>query len=386
MLSISQNTQSSSNLVKEVLELVNRPNSIAQVCAKYSQSLQRPNLSVAYKDITFYIYRAKSAESQHWISSNIARLVLLTRLSYHSYHRHILLVDDLDLKSEIVLVRIDDKQTEDSKHIPSTSYLSLRLIPATGQPQLNEDLRYFEYVTDQQTRPLNDLLNHALGIDSTTIHGQEKLFSISRLGSVRPYNQYHVVKNKIRGLSMGFWLAVHMLMTLIDNGQRSRCFITSMYGNKIHEKVSSLPFEVTPSIEFTPLEKFFGLTDVKVRLRRDSHSINALKYGYPTGFLDILSLAQLLKRLVCEQILTTDILDEYISESTESFFARPNIRQITRLGELFTTNGSIKGCKISGEQLRQLIDDEVAEGQILRIASWENLQSALTNMVDNLTQ
>ena len=118
----------------------------------------------------------------------------------------------------------------------------------------------------------------------------------------------------------------------------------------------------------------------------DSHKIKIdrkiISYKYPTYFFKTKQLLSLLKDLVQDNLLSDNSFKHYtgldiplheLVDSCKCDYVLM-LKKINKLGKMLTESGKIKYAKISGPELRSMVDDFVDDGpelKIMMLSDWE---------------
>lgn len=316
------------------------------------KNLPEPNLKIEYGNASLEIYEAKTLYNQKWNNLVLKRITEKARKSYYKYGGARELLDKYDKKAAIYLCRAvyfhNSKQIEE--------WLSVRMVPGDG---------YFSGVGEIELyndngQPLVNLLCDKLDCNIDQLWSY--IYSDSRMCGIPPYV---VTKNKIipnpakRRRFTPICFALMQIQFMCDYPDTNFKYVSAIINPHILNNVVS--FKLNNKIigpYFEPAEKILKLpSNSNIQIDRNIYS-----YKYPTYWLDTQELNSLIKNLIKKNKITKNTLEYYFKTSKlESVFGNADI------SKMLTEEGKIYGSKLTGNELRKLVDKYVSDLPSLKI-------------------
>ncbi len=336
----------------------------------------------------FEIYLAKKLFKPQWDDQILRRLVVEARKTYKEYYgddiNEINLYDD---KSAVYLVCTSyNYRNPQGKEFPVKEWFSLRFIPATGEPTMNEDLNFYIFNDDLKKYSLLEIfrqrLKPFLKLSDTQI--MERLITLSRFCAIRPYpslNGNEGLKNN-KHSTISFALMNRQFLLDIVNMRLNIQFMTCQVHTHMSDKL--LTYSANKQIRsfpFTHAYKQLDLLPNFIRISRNKKGVYA--YKFPGYFLSLKNLVNTLEFLSQQNKLPINIIKEYLDKEIDfiKILNNPKIYHFRKMGELFTKNGKIPGTNLTGEELRNLLDKNVEDGPTLRIMEIESWKKGVEDMI-----
>ncbi len=341
---------------------------------KLREKLPRPVSTDNIGSILFDIYKAKNLFEPDWQSETMRKLVLTSRSSYYKWG-DIQLLDDDDRKAAIYLINVSYPASPPGIHDSQIidEWLSYRFIPASGEPRAIEELALFvcngEPVLDAARRiffrPKSD---HA-----------DFIINSSRLCGVLPFfrestgdeGHWGKLPTKHRSAALSFALINDWFLRECLKKNAPFRYLFDIIQDEIIVRVLSIhKGEGMISPVFRPAYSVLGLPKRAVRLDREA--LRRYVYRFPLYFLDNEALFTVLKRLMSAGKLTRTSLEYHLENNEavahflsdgESYAKKP----LQNLDKLFTIDGPIKGSQITGEELRETLNNEVGDNPGLNL-------------------
>jgi len=298
----------------------------------------------------FEVYRVKSLGDHFWRDPLLKELLIKTRDSYRRYGVRTSL-DQYDVKAAIYLVRVMYHSEEMATRVEE--WISVRVVPGNGNPLGAGELEIYFY----EGKRMDYWVRKKLGCGQKVFWS--RVLSNSRMCGIRPFvsgasdkgetnyrlgHKYTAVCNAI--ISTQF---------IIDTNYLFPGVITGILRDDLHEKGLRVSFGSEEAIPtFTKAHEFLGIPQDAVKLNRGTYA-----YEFPSYWLDVAQLINLLERLQREDRISEEGLEYYLRGSLPS--------NLNNLGALLTVAGTIHASKMTGEELRALVDEHVQEKPSLRI-------------------
>jgi len=335
----------------------------------------------------FRVYRVKSIIDPTWKNDALYELLLSMRSSYYVYGERPPL-DYFDSKSAIYAVRVNYPYKPDlGKDSPTMEeWLSIRLVPGIGMPIGAAELDFFRY----EGKLVSDIVQKSLCRPDESY--TEIFPGCSRMCGIEP----HFIQEKdmppgtilsSRHKHSAICYALMSLHMLEDDLKHTPArYITGVIINRFVE--STLTIEVAGNkfpIAFTPAHKILNVEDPRL-IKLDRRSRNLYAYHYPSYFFDAYQLLDFLKWMIDEGKITQDTLHYYFGEDFDVETALKEkgmvlVKRLKYLWKLLTAQGDVVGSKLTGEELRNLVDERVPDGPELKITPLEELEKSVETML-----
>ncbi|MBI3305343.1 hypothetical protein HYZ80_03435 [Candidatus Parcubacteria bacterium] len=293
----------------------------------------------------FEIYRARSWYSR-WHDPVLEQIVLLARDAYRLYGKRPTL-DSYDEKAAIYLVRATYPWSAEPRET-AQEWLCIRLVPGSGQPLgVGEPEIYFS-----GGRSFDQWLQERLVVAGESFW--KYVVSSSRMCAVRPYleatGQELGSRNRYTAISFSL-IHAQFLLDYPLALHPYRC-ITAIIRPELIAKsltVRKDGREFRPT--FCPARKFFGLSSAaEISLDRSVYT-----YRFPSYWLDVPQLTTCLEELLAKGDLSRQSLEHYVGAEWGTAISWQ------RLGDLLLVDGQIFGSRMTGSDLRAIIDARVRD-------------------------
>lgn len=349
--------------------------SVTQV-RSLARMLPGPLAVYTSKEARFEVYKAKDILNPFWRDPTVKTLLLGARSSYSRYGNRFPL-DDYDKKAAIYLVRASYTHATEPSITTVEEWLSVRMAPGNGDPRGGGELEMYFH----QGKPMDFWLQQRF-FPKEGVGFWNYVVSSSRMCGIHP----HVVSQPSRGRELVIELgpkhrytaacfAIIHAQFLVDYpmSEFPYQYITAIIREDLKQKalrISKREENFWPT--FTPAYEILGLKDrSEVKLNRSEYA-----YEYPSYWLDISQLLDLLRLLLSEGRLKKTSLKRYLRFSLEKREAMVN------LGALLTAHGPIAGSEITGAELRELVDEEVEDVPELKITKTEDWNRGILRLLD----
>lgn len=352
-----------------------------------------PEPSYVYKkdDVVFSVYKVKDYFNEKWLDEKLKRLVFKLRGTFLRYG-NVPLFDEYDRKSAVYLVKASSSiDTSDGKKIICDEWISVRFVPSDGEPNLSEDLD----VCLIKDKTFFDFFDNDPSINKK--YHSKNIVTISRLCGMKNVNF-----NSVKSENISF---PNKLQYTTD----SFAVLCDVFLNEIEEK--KLPFQlVTCLMRPDFVKKFmiendnddvikFPLTLAKDFLKLPGNHIKIdrkyLSYRYPGYFLKGEHLLNFLHKLIREKRISIISLKKYLGHDFDinmlnKIFYRSKLKflnKLSKLGDLLSVEGVIEGSTLTGDELRKILDKEVADAPnlyLMDIPEWnKDIKLLLKNLKIN---
>lgn len=321
----------------------------------------------SYHPISADIYLVKNMFSDRWENEVLTKLLLHARGSFYIYSE-LPPLDIYDLKSQIYLTRIRYNDFEE--------WVSVKFIPYYGYPLKFRDIEMFEY----RRKTIEYWIKKRL-LDTAKLDW-DSVVSGSGLCGIEPFSDTNnFISPKLLYTSLAFALMVAQFMK--SYGTPPPAYLIVQAPEEFVENV--LTFQ-TQNKTFPPNFTLASVTlSIKkknqVKLRRD----NSLIYDRPTYFFNRKILFELLRTVIEKNILTSKTFEYYMGNPALADELLKNkvvtASKFSKLGKIFTANGTIYGSKITGDELRNMLK-KVPDGPQLRIIKVKDLLLSFQKMLD----
>lgn len=332
---------------------------------------------LGFKDCVVETYRVKVASKMPFRNTPLGKILDIARRSSRVYGRRPL-YDKLDEKAAIYIARAVYPDFEE--------WLSYRLVPFFGEPQGAGELNLFEGRGMDSVQPgstVEDMVRRKI-FNGDKNFGNN-VWATSRMCGIRPYQisssgtivtmpkhkysalcyaaiSYHMYEDYLRGLGVKYTSGIILnkfiesALTVTINGKR--------YGAL-----------------FTPATTSLGVQPGSITVNRKNYG--PYVYGFPGYWLNFQKLVKELRLLLEANHLTEACFKHYLgikkpfAAILDSGRSTMEIMAVLhKLGNLLTVSGKLEHCsEMTGENLRQLIDDRVSDGPELKITNVEEIQN-----------
>jgi len=337
--------------------------------------------------ILFQVYRAKQLHTPKWSSTILKSLVMRARKSYMRYGP-VAEEDAYDVKSAIYLTRAVYTQMYFSDLYPVEEWLSMRFVPADGLPQYTEDLIFclcdnavlVDWLLTSNLNVTKDITNHIL--------------TMSRICSIPPYiiegaqDNSMVLPEKLKYPGISFALMNKQFLDDCRSESKEYTYITGLFHDKLINNILTIVMNGGRKIPFfRPAYDLLGFEDQsRIKLNRSLFFI----YEFSGYFLKTKQLYNLLVNLMRKGSLTANTFTHYIQniKHIEQYMNDiDSFKQIMpKIGALLTTQGPLYGAKLTGEQLRRIIDEKVDDGPTLRMMKIDEWQKDIRTYLRNISK
>ena len=330
------------------------------------------------------VYRAKEPFTAVWASQALNAIVGIARQSFWRYG-DVPLFDEYDRKALVYAIRAAYPRDPDG-HL-CEEWISVRFIPAYGEPVSTEDLENLHW-RGQTLRSL--LTDHFTGSEDSAM---KSVVTISRLSAVSPYASSSGVvfetEGKLRYTALALTAALQTFFT-IDAGRFPEFkFLTALFRPEITEKLRLGAAAVAEErLEFPTAHETLGLDPAEpMRINR-----SLLAYRFPGYFLSLPDLLRFLEDLSLSGRLPEPVIDSishlgYPLEELKKACAvsASSVLYATRgLGRLLTWQGPIPGANLTGEELRDMLAATVGDGPTLRVMEQETFRKHVAGLIGRL--
>lgn len=369
---------------------------------KLVSSLPANDKKVLLGNNTFQIYCAKELFQDAWTHPTLHRLVLEARKTYQEIYGDIDLLDKYDKKSAIYLIRVTYPfSISHNKSIEVEEWFSLRFVPAAHTPVSNEDLNFYMYKNGSKKLPVWEyIVKHFLTRNERNHKSILREFiALSRFCAIRPYatdakNQRKLdlynqkvknpLKNKFSGISFAlmneqfFSMAVEQdLPFTYVTAQLNQSMINTILSYKTASQIISLPF-----IKATDALKLKA--DETIVLNRNKHDIPV--FLYPGYFLNKEELSHVFTECVTTGVLSEATFMKYLPKDVQlsDVIAKPRMIHFQKAGKLLSMKGAIHHDKITGEDLRRIVNERVSDGPSLYIMQRPEWQKGIRTFLSTV--
>jgi len=338
-----------------------------------TKQLPEPISTCIIGEALFDLYKAKDLYSEDWNDPALYEFLLEARKSYYVYDTGRPIFDEYEPKSAVYLVRaIYPLSVSGTDHLVE-EWLSYRFIPYEGNPLGAGEMDLFLYKRKRVDywlpkllfKGYRDFLKH-------TITG-------SRMCGIHPYFQIgegefdsgFKLPQKHRYTALCHALMHDQFWNECEDSGLVFKYFSIIVPDEIVRKMLSIEVDGRKvSVELTPAYKALGARgpeDVKL----DRYTQDLFAYRFPTYFLNLRQLANVLKRLVAEGRLSDSTIQHYMNADMtldallES--GKPLRTLLGGAGNMLTENGRLRGSTLTGSELRKIADIEVDDDPELKI-------------------
>lgn len=338
---------------------------------------------------TYRVYLIKPPHNPKWIDDTLYELLLSMRGSYYIYGDRPPL-DEFDAKSAIYAVQVDYPYRQESDSPIIEEWLSIRLVPSTNLPLGATELDFFRY----RGVRIADIVQETLCRPGE--HYTEIFPGCSRMCGIEPY--FVRKQDEKLGISLSprhahsavcyALMSLHMLDDYLKNTPAR--YITGVIINRFVE--STLTVQIGNQkypIAFTPASQILSIDNPQL-IKLDRRSRELYAYHYPAYFFSAYHLLSFLKQTLDEGKISQVTLNCYLGEDfdLETTLKEKGMILVERLkylSRLLTVQGEVVGSKLTGEEIRNLVDEGVPDGPELKITSLEELKKSVEAML-HITQ
>lgn len=356
----------------------------------FLETLPEPIEKYQKNDIYFSVYKAKDYFEDKWVDEKLKKIVLKLRGTFLRYG-DVPLLDQYDKKSSIYLVKAHNiMETADEREIVCDEWLSVRFVPAEGEPSLSEDLD----VCKINNLPFVTALKQPT-FKNKKSYEVEDIVTISRLCGMKNVNfdnkniDNFVMPNKLHYTQYSFAVLCNTFLHDIEKNKLPFKLVTCLMRPDFVKKFMILNNEDNNVIKF-PLklaENFLGLSKNSVTIDR-----NILSYKYPGYFFRSAQLLKFLHKIIRDKKISITSLKRYLGkdfdiEILNKMFYKSKLEFLNKifgLGDLFSVKGKIPGSTITGEELRDMLDKEVGDAPnmyLMDVRLWnENIRNLMKDL------
>ncbi|TSC83753.1 MAG: hypothetical protein G01um101413_893 [Parcubacteria group bacterium Gr01-1014_13] len=298
--------------------------------------------------VIFRIYKAKNLYQPSWNNAVLKKITKLARQSYLRYGR-VPLIDEYDKNAAIFLCRSSFGKLEE--------WLCLRFVPGNTDTHLLEDLNQYVY----NGKTIVNIIKNKLVFRDNDL--QTKLVAISRLCGIAPKNS--AMKHTAQAFALinkEFFSETHF------------SYFLGVFRPEVLKKI--LRFSSRFSLSFPDAYKTLKCRPEQVYLDRSWSA-----YHFPGYFLNASQLLKSLQKLIEEKKLNIVFIKKYAKNYNPEIKKTANYMEILNMiygiNAVLLWKGKIPGSKITGEELRALLDRSVADGSKLKIISAANWKKQL---------
>ncbi len=307
---------------------------------------------ITFGGVSFQVEHAKLASAEGWISERLRRKVYKARRSYLRYGK-VPITDRDDRKSDIFLVRASmNKQGK-----PWEEWMCVRFIQESDL-NLDEAARLLQCNVDDEAFLKVFHEEEALGPCKVAI--------VSRICGI-PASPKSSPEGEPARLSYTPWLfalAVNEFFNQVKAPKEEQLLV-GIFRDELVEKGLTTRKGGRQVPSFLEVKHMLGGAKNSARIDR---SVSA--YSFPLYFLDMKELLSLLRLIMLSGDIPKTTLAKYVggSENADRILVGKEVpaSSFSNLGILLGQKGRIKGARLSGEQLRSLIDAKVTDGPALR--------------------
>src|SRR3989339_40632 len=346
-----------------------------------SLSLPVADESYDWQGVKFDIYLAKKFYSEQWENEPLRALVLKCRESFHRYGK-VAVEDGYDNKSLVSIVGVS--YLVDERLVKE--WLTIRLVPAQGEPVLSEDLQV-EFLDQKK---LFDLIKEKLFYNQE--NSAQRLFTISRFCGIAPYYQDNFQpvsdQKKIKFTALSFVLLCKFSLKFIDLTDK-HVYITAMFHHNIFERVIYL--------KHNDQQAYLELPDTHETLSVNPESLRSFFPGdvvfrHPTYFFKIKELILWVKKMLAEGKINSDTLQLFLKTEIDWDNAQRQlldnklalVNQLSSLGDLLSGDELLANSSCNRKQLRQLLEEEVPKSLILKLIYQSDLERRVEKFLTDL--
>lgn len=303
---------------------------------------------------------------EKWENEELRNLVHSARCSYKQYG-DLPLEDAYDNKAGIYIARAQGRSPMSSKE-EAIEWLSLRFISNFGTPESTEDLdnTHLDHVS------IKDIVSKCLH-DSIHQHPHpQEVISLSRLCGISSYAYSNIQRKagvgsrreKLHWTALSF--AIMNLVFLRDYKRIQNVkYISALLRPELLQKLLYLKLDdKSHQIHIEPAEKTLKFQQ-KIKLKRSE-----LFYKYPGYYLNVEQLLGVIGDLLRQGQFSEETIRHYFGCESKEIFQQysttyDRLLKLRNLGNLLTEPNFIYKAKISGNTLRDIINERVDDGPSL---------------------
>lgn len=330
--------------------------------------------------VEWKIYLAKDFFVPNWKDEAVRKVVLECRKSFRRYGE-IHLEDEFDIKSLVLLIQVNF----DIDGTPQQEFFSLRLVPASGEPFLTEDLK----ITFLDGKNLYEIMRERLSFGQSQV--EENIFTISRFcgfSLVGRSNTDIYQSQKLRFTTISLvlmWLfALNNLSKMAES-----TYLTAMFNQDIFNKLSRCKFNNRESDLFLPeiSETMAGSSDFfKI------FSPGPVAFHYPTYFFHLPQLVSWLKKIMIEKKITIDTIKHFLQMEIdwvqlEEYLLSNKIaviKKLSGLGKMLNSTEALPGSDLDSAQLRADLAKSATHPLVLKLIKLKDLEDRLKKFLNDL--
>ncbi len=344
-------------------------------------SLPAVDESYDWQGVKFDIYLAKNFFTDKWRNESLRNLVLKCREAFHRYGK-VALEDSYDDKSLVSIVGVSYLVAER----PVKEWITVRLIPASGEPFLSEDLE----VEFSNQKKLYDLIKEKLFYNQDD--SIQRIFTISRFCGIAPYFQdnFQLVENKqkIKFTALSFVLLCRFSLKYFNLPDK-HVYVTAMFHHHIFERIFF--FKHNNNQTYLELPDTYETLSV----HPDSLKIffpGEISFRHPTYFFRIKELVIWIKKMLIQEKISVVTLKSVLKKEIDWDNVEQQlldnklelIKQLSSLGDIVSGDEILPGNICSREQLRKILEEEVPRSLILKLVHQSDLEQKINKFLADL--
>lgn len=350
-------------------------------------NLPEPVFEDVFGAVNVSVYCAKRFDSS-WLNDSLYSIVLQSRRSYLRYGE-VPLEDVFDGQSSVYLARAVYSEVGESGR--RQEWLCLRFTPSRGSGDTpTDDMRVCSY----EGRPIYELIDESLF--SGEGNALDHIITLSRLCRILPFSYSegrHYIsaysEPRLQHTALLFCLICHtVIMSMSDERKENVRYYTALLHDSLIKNRLSLktPEGGEEGIRFAYAHDVLNIGVDEIKFQRD-----LLAYRYPLYHLSVNDLFETLAACIDEGLIseqsfkhylgvniTSEKLLAYVSEDIDYFLPMRNI------GVMLTVDGKLHKSRITGQQLRDRLAQEVADAPRLRLMRAESFVEDIVNFIDKL--
>ncbi len=325
------------------------------------------------------VFIAKNLHTDKWEDSHLHSLVLLCRRSFLRYGK-VLSEDGFDKKALVLLARTKYMM---GGHI-TEEWLSIRFIPATGEPYLSEDLKlklssgktFFEVIKEK--------------LFSNSDQASDFLLTISRICGILPYNisEGKFIAKKLQYTALtSAW--TFLVMTNILQTENKYQYVTALFHQNIFRYIKQRENnDNTAILDLPNAHEVLKLPGSYF----DNIEVGDTAYFFPTYFYNLQNLVDWLKKIIDDGLVQEGVINKFLLKPidwkvVESQLKNDKVslvRSLSGLGNFLAFDGRIDGVGCSGDELRKKLELEVAKSFSLKLFSRQDLKNKIQLFLEEL--
>ncbi|MFA6427761.1 MAG: hypothetical protein WCW16_04975 [Candidatus Magasanikbacteria bacterium] len=334
---------------------------------EYNLSSVEPFFVKKINEATFSLYKAKNFFEKDWLSPLLKEQVRKCRESFYRYGP----VPEFDRHDELALIyiiKVEYEIPDPDGAIPIEEWLSMRFIPSGGKEENIEDLfitridgeRASGIVEKYTKQKIRDVWNHVI--------------SISRLCGISPYTTKSSVSVKIASkkkyVAASFALMVQACMQECKKHKTTYHFFTARFRSDMLKKIMyHKKGEELLYIPFKTVQETLDLPkETCVTFDR-----GVWAHKCPGYHLDFHHMLDVIEDLIAKGLMSHDTITYHTKLNNNFSEIRKSSKSYVELveklspafGNMLEVDGPLYKSKLTGEQLRQHIDEAVADAPTL---------------------